>query len=55
MQQLIDKNTTPDFQTIALNSLTISLRSEDLYHLILGNKVPQLQGYHISFHEANLT
>ena len=41
---LIDKKTTLDFQTIALNSLAIRLRSEDLHHLILGNKVPELQG-----------
>ena len=38
------QNTTPDFQTIALNSLAIRLRSEDLHYLILGNKVPELQG-----------
>ena len=44
LQQLIDKNTIPDFQTIALNSLAIRLRSEDLHHLILGNGVPKLQG-----------
>ena len=44
MIELIDKNATPDFQTIALNSLAIRLRSEDLYHLTLGNKVPKLQG-----------
>ena len=43
--QLIDKN-TPDFQTIALNSLVIKLRSEDLHHLTLGNGIPKLQGKH---------
>ena len=43
---LIDKNTTLDFQTFALNSLAIRLRSGDLHYLILGNKVPEIQGYH---------
>ena len=37
-------NTTPGFQTIALNSLAIGLVSEDLHHLILGKGVPKLQG-----------
>ena len=44
---MIDKNTSPDFQT-TLNSLAIRLRSEDLHHLILGYRVPKLQGYHLS-------
>ena len=35
---------TPDFQTIALNYLAIRLRSEDLHHFILGNKVPENTG-----------
>ena len=35
---------TTDFQTIALSSLAIRLRSEDLHHLILRNGLPELQG-----------
>ena len=31
-------------QTILLSSLVIRLRSEDLYHLILRNGPPELQG-----------
>ena len=41
----MDQNTT-DFQTIALSSLAITLRSKDVYHLILRNGLPKLQGKH---------
>ena len=44
LSKVIDLNKTQDSWNIALSSFVIRLRSEDLHHLILGYRVPDLQG-----------